>query len=180
MNGILADVRRKEAPRVVGRDPDAVLPNGQRAYLNPGWQKFMRAMLAIPRVKVVLYTSRLERNSEPVERLLMPEILMVSAMLHGEECLPARVPSGVSRDGASRESYHPTKTVDAVVDALGCEPSSVIFLDDNPQRIMLEGSRRAGRARVVRVDTYDAMSEGGGSLGRAILDLAAMMAASSG
>jgi len=148
LNGILADVRRKEAPRVDGRDPDVVLPNGQKAYMNPGWRRFVRFVLSIPRVRVVLYTSRLRKNSEPVERLMQPEILMVSAILHGEQCLP---PSGFER-------FHPIKSAAAVVREVGCLPSDLIFMDDNPHRIDL-GADGGRDIRVIKIRTYDARAE---------------------
>lgn len=148
LNGILADVRRKEAPHVNDRDPDVVLPNGQKVYMNPGWRRFMRFVLSIPGVRVVLYTSRLRKNSEPVERLMQPEILMVSAILHGEQCLP---PSHFER-------FHPIKSAAAVVREVGCLPSELIFMDDNPHRIDMDVEGGEG-VRVIKIRTYDARVE---------------------
>jgi hypothetical protein len=150
LNGLLADVRRKEAPSVNFRKPDATLPNGQRAYLNPNWRGFLSSVLSMgPSVRVVMYTSRLAKNSEPVEKLLQPEILGVHSILHGEDCLPPKY------GAVGSEKFHPLKTVDAVLRAVaGCKSSNVIFVDDNPHRILLNGGER-----IVKVKTYDALAD---------------------
>ena len=151
LNGILADVRRKEAPPVVDRKPDVILPNGQKSYLNPGWKRFLKGVLMIPKVRVVLYTSRLKKNSEPIERLLMPELMCVTALMHGEDCLEP-----TSRTG--NERFHPTKSVDKICEAVGCKPGDVVFIDDNPHRIILESRIHKGEcAHVVKVETYDSL-----------------------
>jgi hypothetical protein len=146
INGILADIRRREAPLVTDKDPDAILPNGQKAYMHPLCHQFLHSLLDLPNVTVVLYTSRLKHNSEPVERLLEPEIRKVAAVLHGEDCL------GPDLNAPGTEKYHPRKTSTAVTSAAKCREEDIIFVDDNPHRIVTE--RKAARA--IKAGTFDA------------------------
>lgn len=159
LNGILADVRRREAAPVLHRKSDVVLPNGQKAYMHPHCLKFLHAILALDGVRVVLYTSRLKHNSEPIERLLSPYISQVAAVLHGEEC------DEPDRGAIGSDRFHPIKTIGAVVDALiaggahrSNDPMTVIFLDDNPHRIRVASQSLSPSVKVkmLRVGSYDA------------------------
>jgi hypothetical protein len=155
LNGILVDVRRKEATPVVDRRPDVILPNGQKAYMHPHCLKFLHAITMLENVRVVLYTSRLKHNSEPIERLLAPYISKVAITLHGEDCeSPGYAVGGVDR-------FHPIKTSRAVSDALGvgdCPAGDItmIFLDDNIHRIRLNGPSTMRSIKTLKVGTYDA------------------------
>lgn len=119
LNGILVDVRRREAAAVRGRVPDAVLPNGQKVFLHPHAGDFLRWIFSLKDVDVVTYTSRLRHNADPVEKLLEsstpsafgPEVVFRPvAKLHGEDCKPA----GTNRS----EPFHPVKTLGFVIEAV--------------------------------------------------------------
>jgi hypothetical protein len=124
INGIVADIRRREACAVRDRAPDTVLPNGQKVYLHPRAGDFLRWVSGLRNVDVVTYTSRLKHNAEPVEALLDSIASVPSApphefkfrpvvRLYGENCKPA---------GTDKEDpFHPVKTLEAVVDAVRAE-----------------------------------------------------------
>lgn len=156
LNGLLVDVRRREAPSVVGRAPDAVLPNGQKAYLHPRREAFLAALAGLPGVSIVLYTSRLRRNAEPIEQLLARDIegvLRIERSLYGEQCAPP----------GPAERFHPRK----IARFVRPDTRNVVFVDDHPSRIIADG------ARVVAARSYDAAraAETEPYLGRALRDL---------
>lgn len=145
INGILADIRRKEEPPIINRKPDALLPNGQKAYLHPHYKEFIKWLHSIPMTTVVTYTSRLRKNAEPVEALFDQVVgpSWTVARLYGENCKPA--------GSNASDPLHPVKTLTAVIDALKPQiPPNVIFIDDNPERIENRG------APVYRAMPYDA------------------------
>jgi hypothetical protein len=161
MNGIVADIRRREACAVKNRTPDVVLPNGQKAYLHPRAGDFLRWVAGLENAVVVTYTSRLRHNAEPVEALLdlvaaggNPKRFEPVARLYGEDCKPA----GTNRN----DPYHPVKTLDAVLRAVhnvhnvhktaldDVQGQNVVFVDDHANRIESEN------ARVVHAGRYDA------------------------
>lgn len=147
INGILADVRRREAANVVGRMPDVILPNGQRAYMHPKMHDFMQALCNLPEVELILYTSRLERNAIALEDMIEKSVentakkMPIRYKLHGEQCLPP----------VSSERFHPRKSIGVVTALLRCEERDVLFVDDHPHRIV------AGNARTLKVEPYDAL-----------------------
>ena len=151
MNGVVADVRRREECTVRKRQPDLVLHNGQRVYIHPQAAKFLGWLsLNRPGVKVVTYTSRKRHNAEPVERVLTDLVAQVGciykphARLYGEDCLPG-------------PTFHPIKSLRAVLSACppGTRAGDVVFVDDNVHRIAMD----CGRARLIRAESYDAMYE---------------------
>lgn len=145
INGVLADVRRKEAPPVTHKRPDVVLPNRQKAYMHPCCGRFLQ-WLCDSGIPVVLFTSRTSRNAAPLESALSrlcPSFRPVRT-LHGEDCGDSHCPG---------ERWRPMKSAAAVVRALGWpagDAPRLLFVDDHPERIDLRG------ARAVRVETYDA------------------------
>lgn len=146
INGVVADVRRREAVAVRGRAPDAVLPNGHKVYLHPRVDRFLKWLSALEHVSVVTYTSRLQRNAEPIESLIGETHIKPIARLYGEDCMPA----GTDRN----DPFHPIKTIDAVLSRVASQPSDILFVDDHPSRI------KTGGAAVVQVRTYDAANSG--------------------
>lgn len=142
LNGVLVDVRRYEEQAVTRRAPDIVLPNRQKAYLNPCAKEFIDWLTGAS-VDVVLYTSRTKNNAAPIERAIsdMCPCFKPALMLHQEEC-----------DGTS--GWRPTKTVEAVLAGLRrpeLKAEDVVFVDDHPNSIKLGG------ASAVRVRRYDAL-----------------------
>ena len=148
INGVLADVRRREAPPVSRRKPDVVLPNRQKAYMHPCCAIFLQ-WLCDSRVPVVLFTSRTSRNAAPLESAmarLCPAFKPVYTM-HGEDCEGSCCPE---------ESWRPMKSADMVVRALRWPSETtkhLLFVDDHPDRIKL------GDARVVGVSSYNAATQ---------------------
>lgn len=142
INGVLADVRKKSAPRVP-YDPDLTIPSGQAVYMRPRVSLFCERLSDIvenhPEIKVVVWTSRLKANAEPIERYLRDRYgLEAQAYLHGEDC-------------RSYCGYHPQKSA-AVLRELVPEAGHVVFVDDSPKRLALDPDSEA-----IEVPTYDAL-----------------------
>ena len=145
LNGVLVDVRRYEDPIITKRPPDIVLPNRQKAYLNPFAKEFID-WLTDANVMVVLYTSRTRNNAAPIEHMIShicPQFKPV-LMLHQEDC-----------DGM--DGWRPLKSSDVVMNHLGppnpdgIRTEDIVFVDDHPDRIKLSG------ATAIRVNRYDAL-----------------------
>jgi hypothetical protein len=62
INGVIADVRKHEAPTVEHREADVVLPNRQRAYMHPSCSELFEWLSAAD-LPVVMFTSRVARNA---------------------------------------------------------------------------------------------------------------------
>lgn len=142
LNGVLVDVRRYEDPIITTREPDIVLPNRQKAYLNPNTKEFID-WLTDADVTVVLYTSRTGVNAAPIEQLisLICPNFKPTLLLHQEDC-----------DGM--DGWRPIKSARVVMKAFGMDPSEasdIVFVDDHPEKIKLFG------ASCIKVSRYDAL-----------------------
>ena len=155
INGVLADVRRHEAPRINERIrvPDVMLPNKQRVYLNPACLDLFQWLDSqTPNVVTVMFTSRAERNAMPIETLLRDKFVQYRPVLslHGEDC---------GHGGCAGEPWRPQKSSHVVTRRIGgSSPSGgrssiVIFVDDNPERLVLG----VGSKACPGVTTYDAL-----------------------
>lgn len=151
INGVLADVRRREAPPVTDRAPDVVLPNRQKAYLHPNCKTFLEWLAASQQhVGVVMFTSRTCKNAACLEEILsaLCPALRPIAVLHGEDCKGKMCPG---------ESWHPMKSASAVYDACSRNaraPTKMLFVDDHPERINLDSDG----CKTLRVPTYNALT----------------------
>lgn len=160
LNGILADIRRREAPVVRSRMPDVVLPNGQKAYLHPRAGDFLRWLSNLnDSVDVITYTSRLRRNAEPVESLLTslmkgnPTVQrpnnhhrhapLFMAKLHGEDCKPA----GTNRD----DPFHPVKTLDAVMRAVSAARHQIAMENTLPPLVIPRSSSQSNLSDIYKM-----------------------------
>lgn len=142
LNGVLVDVRRYDDPPVTARDPDIILPNRQKAYLNPCAKEFID-WLTDADVTVVLYTSRTKANASPIEQSIfaMCPNFKPALLLHQEDC-----------DGM--DGWRPIKSSRVVLKAFRMdqsESSDIVFVDDHPEKIKLFGSH------CVKVNRYDAL-----------------------
>lgn len=155
LNGVIADIRRREAAPV-SENPDVILPNGQKAYFHPSSIPFLMMLLGWrSKIQTVFYTSRTAHNAKPVEDYVEKNIgkhlFSFIITLHGEDCLPP-VPSA-----GGIERFHPIKTVNAVISR--CPTAKrVIFMDDHPNRIQTSQSSMATCMEIVfiRVGQFDA------------------------
>jgi hypothetical protein len=149
LNGVLFDVRRLESARVAGRPPDVVLPNRQKAYVRPGCFGFLKSLAGIP-CTLVLFTSRLRKNAEPIEGFL-GRSLTASIGLYGEDC-----------DRTCEELRRPVKSARVVAGRLGRPlgaKENMVFVDDHPERIDV-AMPNAGVAYTIGVSCYDAARDG--------------------
>lgn len=142
LNGVLVDVRRYEDPAIIERAPDIILPNRQKAYLNPHAKEFVD-WLADANVHVVLYTSRTRNNAAPIEKAIaaLCPLFKPVLMLHQEDC-----------DGT--DGWRPIKSAEAVLrhlERLDPKAEDITFVDDHPDRIKLLG------ASAIKVNRYDAL-----------------------
>lgn len=138
INGVLGEVSKTRPPS--GRLPDAVLPSGQKFYMNPEAQAFLDTLRGRGHT-LVLWTSRLRKNAAPIEALLHGQFEM---RLHGEDC---RRYAG---------SFHPVKSAKTLRRLLGgyFRDSQVVFVDDSPQYIELDA-----KSRVLQCATYTAAAD---------------------
>lgn len=155
INGVLADVRRHEAPPVLLRRPDAVLANRQKAYVHPAAREFLRWLCA-GRVPTIMFTSRSRQNAAAVELRLErdcgADAYAPLLRMYGEDC------DGLSCPG---ESWRPMKSDTAVRRRLtaetGIAPDALlIFVDDHPDRVLIGDP---SRACAVHVESYDALRD---------------------
>lgn len=158
INGVVADVRRWEAPRITDRTPDAVLPNRQKVYMHPSCSEFF-AWLKSARIPVVMFTSRNTKNAEDIERWLRDNVEAYSPVLtmHGEDCGGLKYPL---------EPWRPMKSDSAVRTQLvragrtDLAGKTLVFVDDHPERIRTTGYSNYDcyDSVPIKVDTYDAMT----------------------
>ena len=152
LNGVLADVRKKDSPAVMHRQPDVVLLNGQKVYVHPHAEEFLSWVSNIMGVRVVTYTSRLERNAVPVEQFIGSRMsaagytaFVPDVRLYQADCSMVTQHNGETR---------PLKLMSTVRDK-GQSHGRVIFVDDHPERIVM----RPGEAMIVNTRTFNAAEE---------------------
>ena len=121
INGVLGIVTKV---RMFNKTPDAVLPSKQyfyqRDYVEATFKSISDAIGHNGRI--VIWTSRLRKNAEPIERLLPHKY--ISAYFHGEDC-----PTNIG--------FHPIKNAKNLRYKLGIpESDHIIFVDDSPKYIM--------------------------------------------
>jgi len=155
INGVIADVRRHEAPAVKHRAPDVVLPNRQKVYMHPACEEIFK-WLHDSMIPVITFTSRTSKNAAPIEKWLADNCPDYSPILsmYGEDCCGLKYPP---------EPWRPMKAarfVRSKLRDLGYNDcTSLLFVDDHPDRIQLcDPGRGLKDARVVVVPSYNALT----------------------
>ena len=150
INGVLADVRKISSARVRNKSPDLVLPNGQHVHYRPEMIKLYRH---IERQcdTIIIFTSRLRKNAMPIIEDMSRKfgIKIPRLILCGEDC----------KYRSDNEPWRPVKDTETVLCALenvlSVKPTSVTFIDDNPERIKITSDRPVA-VSAIRIPTYDA------------------------
>ena len=139
INGVLADVRKIGTDGPKNRGPDAITQQSQQqVYLRPGLRDFISG-LSRKDMQIVLWTSRLSRNSWAIEYELRKRGLRPHKTLHGEDCI-------------HKQDVYPVKDIDTVRKACGVPSNTtVVFCDDHPDRVI--------GGICIPVATYDAMTD---------------------
>ena len=131
INGVLADVRKKNDPASRDVPVDLVIPSGQKVYLRPQLDKFfnfLNNMKAIhPGLRIVMWTSRKAINADPIEQRIMKDHDFVPEVyMHGEDC-------------KEYQGFHPLKDSRILRNKLHLgSRDRVVFVDDSPERIKLD------------------------------------------
>ena len=139
INGVLGQVTKGRVPKT---GTCARLPSGQKFYMNPEAPEFLDTLRRAG-IPLVMWTSRLRKNAEPIEEL--PEFASRARyfmdMMHGEDC--ARVCG----------DFHPHKRASILRRRLAGQIDNVrlYFVDDSPDYIELDG-----KSEVVKCPTYEA------------------------
>lgn len=125
INGVLGEVTKK---KIESRETaDAILPSGQRFYLNPYSKWFLDTLMDnLGASSLILWTSRLRKNARPIEQIAPMCYTHFVTMLHGEDCVQ-------NKD----VGYHPVKQVSVLRDRLPpwLKDETIIFVDDSPKYV---------------------------------------------